>query len=157
MPVSEGYDLDALQPEQAHEGYGTTLNSLVSTNESINTTQRSVWFAHEIPRPPPHKPNLTMPEIANLEESGLSRSGRSRKPTQQAKESIDSTVRKMFGLFTMMSLATVSNLQSAIPEPMPQIDFVRGLKDLDHVNTLFDNAINFFHAMVFAANRPWLS
>ena len=94
-----------------------------------------------------------MPDIANLEESGLRRFGRSRKPTQRAKESNDSTVRKVFGLFTMMSLATVSNLRSVIPEPRPQIYFVRVLKHLEDVNTLFYNLINVFRAMLFAANQ----
>ena len=54
MPVFEGADLDVVQPEQAHEGDGTTFNSRVSTNEPSNTTERSVWFADNIPRPPPH-------------------------------------------------------------------------------------------------------
>ena len=94
-----------------------------------------------------------MPEIVNLEESGLRRSGRSRNPTQRAKESNESTVRKMFCLFTMISLATVSNIQSVITEPRPQIYFLRGLKHLEDVNTIFDNSIIFFHAMVFAANQ----
>ena len=58
----------------------------------------------------------------------------------------------MFGLFTMMSLATVSNIQPVIPEPRPQIYFSRELKHLEDVNKLFDNSINVFHSMVFAAN-----
>ena len=48
-----------------------------------------------MPRSPPHEPNLKMPEIVNLEVSGLRRPGRSQNPTQQANESNDSTVRKM--------------------------------------------------------------
>ena len=69
MPVFEGSDLDVVQPEQAHEGDGTTFNSAVSTNEHSNATERSVRFADDIPPPPPHDPNLPMPNIANLEES----------------------------------------------------------------------------------------
>ena len=59
----------------------------------------------------------------------------------------------MFGLFTIMSLATVSNLQSVIPEPRPQIYFVREFNHLEDVNTLFQKSINIFHSMVFAANQ----
>ena len=59
----------------------------------------------------------------------------------------------MFGLFRMMSLATVSNLQSVIPEPRSQIYFKIVLKHLEDVTMLFDNSINVFHAMVFVANQ----
>ena len=52
----------------------------------------------------------------------------------------------------MMSLATVSNLQSVIPVPRPQIYFTRGLKHLEYANTLFDKSIKKIHAVVFAAN-----
>ena len=114
MPDFEGADLDAVQPEQAREGDVTTFNSTASTNEHINKTEQSVRFAEDIPRSPTHEPNLTMPEIANLEKSVLRRSGRSQNPTQCAKESNDSTVKKIFGLFTMMILSTVSNLQSVV-------------------------------------------
>ena len=59
----------------------------------------------------------------------------------------------MFGLFTIMSLATVSNLQSVIPEPRPQIYFLIVFEHLEDVSTLFENSINVFRAMVFAANQ----
>ena len=59
----------------------------------------------------------------------------------------------MFGRFTILSLATVSNIQSVIPEPRPQIYFSRGLKHLEDVNTIFYNSIHFFHAMLFALNQ----
>ena len=52
-----------------------------------------------------------------------------------------------------MSLSTFSNLHSVIPETRPQIYFVIELKHLEDVNTLFDNSINDFHAMVFADNQ----
>ena len=52
----------------------------------------------------------------------------------------------------MMSLATVSNIWSVIPEPSHQIYFTRGLNCLQDVSTLFDNSINVFRVMVFAAN-----
>ena len=94
-----------------------------------------------------------MPEIVNLEESSLRSFGRSRKPTQQEKESNNSTLRKMFGLFTVMIFATVSNLKSVIPEPRPYIYFTRGLKQLEYINTLFEISINVFHAMMFAAKQ----
>ena len=52
-----------------------------------------------------------------------------------------------------MSLTTLSNLQPVIPEPRTYIYFSRVLKHLEDVNTLFDNSINVFHAMMFAANQ----
>ena len=153
MPDFEGADLDVVQPQQAHGGDGTTFISTASTNELSKKTELSVRFVDDIPRSPPHEPNLTMSKIVNLEYSSLRRSGRSQNPTQRAKESNNSTVRKMFGLFRMMILATVSNLQSVIPDPRPQIYFLRGFNHLEDVNTIFDNSINFFHAVVFAANQ----
>ena len=85
MPAFEGSDLDVVKPEQAHEGYGITFISTASTNEPSKKSERSLRFADDIPRSPPHDPNLTIPKIVNLEESGVRRSGRSWKPTQQAK------------------------------------------------------------------------
>ena len=82
MPSFEGADLDVVQPDQSHEGDGTTFNSTASTNEPSNKTERSVRFTDDIQRSPPHEPNLTMPEIAKLEDLVLKRSIRSRKPTQ---------------------------------------------------------------------------
>ena len=82
MPDFEGADLDAVQPEQAREGDVTTFNSTASTNETSNKTERSVRFTNDIQHSPPHEPNLTIPEIAKLEDSVLKRSIRSRKPTQ---------------------------------------------------------------------------
>ena len=153
IPSFEGSDLDVVKPEPSHEGDGTTFSIIESTNEPSEIPELSVRFADNIPRSPPHEPKLPMPEMVNLEESGLRRSGRIWKPTKRSKESNDSTVRNMFGLFTMMSLASVSNLQSVIPESRPQIYFSRGLKRLEDVNILFDKSINVFHAMVFAANQ----
>ena len=91
MPVFEGADLDVVQPEQAQEGYVITFNNTLSTNEPSNTTEQSVRFADDILCHPPHEPDLKIPKIANLENSGLRISGRSRKPTQRDKESNDST------------------------------------------------------------------
>ena len=83
MPDFEGADLDVVQPDQSHEGDGTKFNSTASTNETSNKTERSVRFTDDIQHSPPHEPNITMPDIVNLEDSGLRRSVRIRKPTQK--------------------------------------------------------------------------
>ena len=85
MPAFEGADLDVVQPEQAHEGDVTTFIITTSTNEPSNKIELSVRFEDDIIRSPPHEPNLTMPEIVNLEASVLRRSGRSLNPNQRAK------------------------------------------------------------------------
>ena len=58
----------------------------------------------------------------------------------------------MFGLFAKMILATVENLNYAIPEPMTQIYFTMEVKHLEDVKILFDNTI-FFLTVVFVENR----
>ena len=52
-----------------------------------------------------------------------------------------------------MSLSTVTNIKSSITEPRPQIYFTREVNDIEDVNMLFDNTINVFHTMVFAAKQ----
>ena len=39
MPAFEGAELDVVQPQQAHEGYGTTFISMSSTNEPSLKTE----------------------------------------------------------------------------------------------------------------------
>ena len=149
IPAFEEADLDVVKPELSHEGDVTTFPGMETTNEPSERMEKRVRFSENIPLSPPHKPNLTMTEIVNLEYSGLRRSGRIWDPTQRAKESNESRVRKMFDLFTTISLETVSNIKPVITEPRPHIYFTRGLNHIEEINTLIDNSINDVHAMVF--------
>ena len=80
MPYLEGADFDVVKPDPYHEVDGTTFTRTASTNEPSGIPEQSVHFVDDIPRSPPHEPDLTMPEIVNLEESGLMISERIRKP-----------------------------------------------------------------------------
>ena len=125
MSVFEGADLDVVEPELSHEGEGKTFTSTAPTNEPSERPEKIIWFSDDIQGSTPPELNLTMNYIVNLEESGLSSSIRSWKPTQRSKESNYSTVRKMLGLFTMIILEEVSNPQSFIPEPFSSYIFYK--------------------------------
>eukprot|EP00957_Ditylum_brightwellii_P202521 15330529-Ditylum_brightwellii.AAC.2 len=94
--------------------------------------------------------NFHMPQMVDLQTAGLRRSSRAVKSINEAMESNDPEVKKIFS-FTCMLKATVESLASFSQISNSVLGYA--IYHTDVSNNLYDSTLNGMHPMAFVANQ----
>ena len=127
----------------------STDDSEISTETIVSEGDQSIVSEGEVTPPETISDGpLQMPTLSNLDEMTCRRSSRIRKATEKAKASSSSTVKKIFGLFTMLCFVTASTLSVHKNSSNTILDKV--VNHCHMVNSHFDGTLNHIHHMMLA-------